>query len=641
MNHSYDQYEGVKEIKVNDFCGVLNGVDNLRSQILSFSSDGAIYVFLIDYGNTIVASRSEIFVLNFEHAGIEPLSIAMQINVLNDDVKDMSESAKEKLLEKFKRLAENTDQFLIFVNGLASGDVYKYDVILFADDQTKNTYILNEYYAAFNYTQVKFEKDYCKKWFQQVIQGQSDFEIDSRFGRKFLVEIVHIESPVALYVRNQKHHNRLKEIRQKINSFVRSVKPQVTPNWSFGKYCLCITQNPLVESKMLLWYRGRILKKNTIAHTYDVFICDYGYTVQVNESSLMPIPDDLRTFKDSVQFCALDISHILSVEQDIAMSLLRELIKSYKYLAVSFSEYTAVVTLWGSSLSYEVGWDHYWDDLNVKLMSQLMRDSMNTFIKKTQYSYNSTKFGGEFPNFEALEDLANYDSTSTQQNVAEEIFSSESSLKAIDRWKLPEPLAQTDVYGVVTHIHETGIIFAQIGKDHERVKDLEKSISEYVKTVTKRDTSEHVFKKNGTCFAKHGKYYRRSIITHIYHEEVTCQVMFVDYGEKMTARLNDLYPAKCFDECAILARRFYIPEVVSFSRNKKWSQYTVQQCRDWMINQYCRIKIKKSTKQNKILPCAVWPQQFKANLHLLTLIKNEKLFIEEKEDSNGKILYVV
>lgn len=141
------------------------------------------------------------------------------------------------------------------------------------------------------------------------------------------------------------------------------------------------------------------------------------------------------------------------------------------------------------------------------------------------------------------------------------------------------------------------------------------------------------------CFAKHGKYYRRGIITHIYHEQGNCQVMFVDYGEKMTARLNDLYPAKCFDEYPILARRFHIPELVSFNRNKEWSPYTLQQCCDWMINYYCKIKITGSTMQNKILPCAIWPQQFKVDL--LTLIKIEKLFLEQKEDSNGTIIYVV
>lgn len=69
-----------------------------------------------------------------------------------------------QLKTKFKRMAENTEQFLILVNGLASGDVYKYDVILFADDQTENRYIiLHESYAAFNHTQVKFDNDHMNE----------------------------------------------------------------------------------------------------------------------------------------------------------------------------------------------------------------------------------------------------------------------------------------------------------------------------------------------------------------------------------------------------------------------------------------------------------------------------------------------
>lgn len=86
-----------------------------------------------------------------------------------------------------------------------------------------------------------------------------------------------------------------------------------------------------------------------------------------------------------------------SIESDTAITQLRDLIKRYRTLAVSFSEHTAVVTLWGSNISHETGWNDHWDDLNKKFMNQLMKQSMQTFIDKTQHLYETTKYGNEYP----------------------------------------------------------------------------------------------------------------------------------------------------------------------------------------------------------------------------------------------------
>lgn len=113
--------------------------------------------------------------------------------------------------------------------------------------------------------------------------------------------------------------------------------------------------------------------------------------------------------------------------------------------------------------------------------------------------------------------------------------------------------------------------------------------------------------------------------------------MFVDYGDKMMTELNDLYAVTCFNEIEMLAKRFYVPEIIAF--NKEWSPYTLQQCREWLVDKRCKIQIKGNLKAPiKIRPCSITPREFKQNL--IVLIKINNLCIEEKENAQGIVYFV-
>ncbi|XP_055309416.1 uncharacterized protein LOC129573148 [Sitodiplosis mosellana] len=294
---------------------------------------------------------------------------------------------------------------------------------------------------------------------------------------------------------------------------------------------------------MMLWYRGRILAQSE--YSYEVFICDYGYKVQARACDLMPITDNLANHEDSVTFCSVDIPSIASIDLEETVTLLRELFRSYTKLAASYSEHMAIITLWGSNAPGEIGWDHDWDDLNLKLMSRLMMKSIQYYIDRTQYQYRTNKFrndDGRDDSFDERQMLEKCALSEIGDEASAIPPTNEPCSTNIAKWDLPSRIDRATISGIVTHIHETGTIFVQIEKDHEIANSLEISITNYLAGKPQCEMG-HVWRKSNTCFAKHGEYFRRGIIKSIDRENGTCQIMFVDYGDKVVTRLNNLYAA--------------------------------------------------------------------------------------------------
>lgn len=114
--------------------------------------------------------------------------------------------------------------------------------------------------------------------------------------------------------------------------------------------------------------------------------------------------------------------------------------------------------------------------------------------------------------------------------------------------------------------------------------------------------------------------------------------MFVDYGDKMMTRLNDLYVATSFSNIPMLAHRFYVPELRAYNKNKQWSDHVLQKCREWLVNETCNIHTRGSL-QTKILPCSIGPTTQKHDL--ISYIKRNQLYYEEGVDEKGDIILSV
>lgn len=540
LNHYHGDYDELDhiDVKPNDICGVVNESNHFRCEVLEIvpiGNDLSYKVYLIDYGFTISVKKSQLFNLKFEDATVEPFCFECQLSVLNNDAENFDDIMKRDLLQKLQQISDYNGRVLVYFQRLAPGTWDTYDVILLSDDHTENTYLLHESYAGLNYKLIQFDNATCEEWFDMLINKPHLLESDSQFGEKKLIEISHIVSPSEMYVRDEKGTKRMTDIRQGINSHVRSVRTRINSNWSIGDSCLVLHQNPLVESKMLMWYRGRILVEigaASIVKSYEVFMCDYGYKLQVKESDLMPIPDDLANLQDCVTFCCLDILYISTIKLDAGISLLHEFINYYKKLAVSYSDYTAAVVLWGSNSPGKIEFGAEWDDLNWKIMSRLMKESMQYYIDKSQHQYNAKKYGvvdADDEHFQECQMLMSClrSDESTLQNPVQVGAKPKSnvSIQNITRWDLPRPLDQANVSGIVTYLHETGTIFVQLGQNHVTAKTLDTSIANYI-ADNQRSVKNHVWKKGSTCFAKlpQSNIYRRAIIKRIEQEKGICQV---------------------------------------------------------------------------------------------------------------------
>lgn len=57
---------------------------------------------------------------------------------------NFDDTMKENLLQKFQQITDNNDRILVYFKGLVAEKYDTYEVILLYDDQTENTYLLNE-----------------------------------------------------------------------------------------------------------------------------------------------------------------------------------------------------------------------------------------------------------------------------------------------------------------------------------------------------------------------------------------------------------------------------------------------------------------------------------------------------------------
>lgn len=511
MNHAFDTCDVLNDVRVFDLCGVLHNSDFVRGEVMEIVSTEKMEtceMYLIDYGHRISVEKSQLHILKTEHASAEPFCLEFKLSTLNNDATD---TMKEEVLHKFQKLVE-TDDVLIYFNGLVSGTFDQYDVILLADDRTENTYLLSESYAAFNYKMISFDKEVYGDWFRNVVDGTNQLDTVSRFGTKQLIEVAYIVSPMEIYIRKTKGMQQMDQIRQEINTHVRSVAWRTATDYSIGDACLVHQQNRFISnSKMMSWYRGRILSKN--ANEFEIFMVDYGYKVRAKKGDLMPSPNSCQKYEDSVSFCCLDIGGLVDMQSmiDTSTAQIKAVIQNYKKLAVSYSEHVAVVTIWGSNAPGLIEFDSDWDDLNAIFKNQFIINSMQKVISGH------------------IEEIF-IQTVDSDNNSGENIENQPTQASVLHRWDLPSKLNQTDVYGVVTFLHSNGTIFVQVGENNKIAAHLD--FSNYIANNGIL-TKNHKFKKNQACIVYDTNRFRRGIITGIHHENACCQVMFADYGDKM------------------------------------------------------------------------------------------------------------
>lgn len=105
--------------------------------------------------------------------------------------------------------------------------------------------------------------------------------------------------------------------------------------------------------------------------------------------------------------------------------------------------------------------------------------------------------------------------------------------------------------------------------------------------------------------------------------------------------MNDIYAPINFPESMnhpILAHRFCIPELQAHDKSKHWSDYVLQKCREFLVNETCQIHIKGSYS-NKIVPCSIRPISSKSDL--VAYIKKNQLHYGELVDEKGDIKLIV
>ena len=617
LNHVYSHsvmWEELENFRVRDICGVFHEGNHFRAEVTEIvyliGGERTYEVFLIDYGYSICVKKSQLHSLRIEHVTVYPFSFKCQLSEFKGD-HDLSNTTKETLRAKFQQIAE-CGETLIYVEGMVHGSVDVYDVLALANDESENKFLLHESVPFLNYKHLRFDNKIAHDWFECLVNAH-DWETDSQFGSRKLIEIAHIESGAEIYIRNK--NNSMTEIQRLINSHVRSQRLsniQKNYNWSRGESCLVVQQNPLVETKMLMWYRGRILENKS--QTFQVFLCDYGNKIEAKASQLMSIPANLANMEDSVSFCSMDIINIPFIDRNEAKSLLRYLIKQYNQLAASYSNHTAAITLWGSDSSGEVGWKSHWDDLNVKFMSRYIRKSMQSYIEAQIFTRE------RHPPLQLSSDDEN---SSPKMSCSNDSF-----IEHIRRWELPLKLDRSDLYGVVTFVHPSGTIFVQVGENHKTAKMLEQSISRYIAT-NEKSAKNLKWQKTNACIAKSmNANYRRGIVKGIDHENGLCQVMFVDYGDKMWIRLNDIYsPINCPEtiNLPMLAHRFYVPELIAHGNGKEWTKDVLDKTREILIHQECQIRINIQNLDQKIIPCSI--KSVTSKYDLTSWIKKKQILL--------------
>lgn len=506
---------------------------------------------------------------------------------------------------------------------------------------------------------MKFDNEVCEEWSNKILQMVNI--CDNYRTNKMEVYISHVVSPVEIYIRCKAAQELMFKIRRIIdaNVYVDSNTARCDYNWSIGDDCLVELQNWNTACNLKQWYRGRITDQ--MENVYTVFLRDYGRKVVVNRTDLMTISSKLAAPADAVQKCCLQISNSWTESSN---GLLGGIVDQYTYFAisnVSRRDSNLFVTLWATNcqpmqkktIDTVQIWDEIWDNIGLRIVSQLITQSMEPFIKRSQRCYDKIqlrKYGNCWPDddisdycdeLEMLEKLNLKDDLYDDVKPEELIYSDEDYAEnfqiLVPEWLPPIPLERSVFNGIVTYITSQGIIYLQEESDHEIAYGLGKSITEHLRHVDHLQGTKYIWHEGEPCFAAfHSGSYHRAVIKKINRENATCvvihslifffnrysncnlkcnfsnsQINYIDYGDNAEVKLDDLCQATGFGEIPILAHKFYVSRLVPADKTGKWCKKVLTEFRLRLQNEMCIVSIdnvaRGEPKDNQILPCSIEP----------------------------------
>lgn len=529
------------EIKAKYLCAVRDGWIFCRGEIIeiviSSVEDRPKYnVFLLDYGRTIEVERKDLCILKCPHASIEPYVLKCQLSVLNADENELT---MDKTLVNLERISSNA---LIYFNGFASKKSDTYDIYLLTEEKVDiksigKSYSLHESYAAFNRTEIQFDHELCEKWCEKLSKI-TQTPLDNL--RKIQVFLSHVVSPAQIYVQFEAAERLMLKIRHKIDSYVDSnrsnanaMAPAADTKWSIGDKCLVRLQNWYTKCILKMWYRGQIIAVNIEIDDYTVFLLDYGCQTIVKSTELKTISPCLAACPNTVRSCSLAISSDWLAANT---EYLHILIAGYKWFAISPHRKEGdnlIVNLWATNDEPNIDIPEIWINIGVTIVSHSVRESIEHFIKMSQYQYKLSKYheNNEPEPIQLDKSFVHhlssneFDQIHTDPSNEMQIFESQ----IVRKWPRPMPIERHTFIGLVTHITKTGIIYLQEESNIEVANDLSVAIGDHL-MATERNRSQNCQWKNGDiCFAEFESHqYYRAVIKHIYRDQATCLVCKFD-----------------------------------------------------------------------------------------------------------------
>lgn len=529
LNSTYESlFEPFNTPKAKDICMVRDGSNWCRGQIVEIDQMEKFTVHLFDYGRTIEVEKCDLSILREPHDMIWPFEMKCQLSILHTDEGELPPKQKDKLMKKFGQLSSDGQQFLVYVNGQFPNSIN--DVFLFTDCESVvktvyGAYALHEVYGAFVRSKVRFDNELCEKWCERM----HSMAKHSEPTKKVRVWLSYIASPTEIYVKCRAADKRMSMIRTNIDKYVASVEIQntTTANWSIDDDCLVRTQNWNTKTSLKLWYRGRIIGIDAEIDAFKVFLRDYGRKVDATHPNLMAISAGLAKPCNAVQKCSLSIS---TQWLESSTERLQCVVDEYKFFAISCmtkADTDMSIVLWATNASPDIDDSLLWDDIGLAVVSVSIRESMESFLKKSQRSYEFSKYtqndnsnsnDASFSSKILLEDpsprLRNND---IQMNVMiQEEF--------VDKWPRRMSIDRREFVGIVTHITENGAVYVQEESNYEIAAEVTHGITSLMKS-RQPNAKNHEWKVGEACFVEFeiDSYYR-AVVKQISREDATCLV---------------------------------------------------------------------------------------------------------------------
>lgn len=546
LNETYSTFaEPLHEIKLKYLCAVHDGSKWCRGEIVGIQTNSntsmvsvSYEVYLLDYGHTVHVEKENICILKCAHS-IKPFVLKCQLSILNKE-SELAPKERQTICKVLKRLSKYAKKALIYYNGLIPKKSDTYDVLLLTDfptniKTTDGIYSLHENYGAFNRTKIQFDEKLCEEWCDQIHRITNNVH-DDTLQKKIRVHISHIVSPTEIYVKSVAAERSMNKIRKVIDAYVRKVgENDVNVEWAVGDNCLVRMQNWKTKSYLKLWYRGRIMETDTLNRTFIIFLRDYGRRTEAKGNDLMAISKELADCNDAVQKSSLVISQSWL---HTSPEHLHKMIAQYESFAISCKSKNGTVLnieLWATNNSpLEIDCLESWDNIGFNMISVAIRESMESFIAKTQHRYKlsmyerSTEYdSGTIGERYFMDDHLSSEDHDMHSSIHLNSISDANTYKSktnTRKWPPPMPVDKSFV-GLVTHITQKGIVYLQEESVISVANDLFVEITNCITRTGARAINKLSWSKGDICFAEfEPDVYHRAVIRRIDREDGTCLV---------------------------------------------------------------------------------------------------------------------